>query len=65
MNLQQLASQYRESANALESRILQLKTELLTARGEDAFSLERRIDLLYAELLDARKVMGYLNHYYH
>ena len=64
MGLQQLANEYKQTANMLESHIVKLKAELTTARGQDAFTLEKRIEVLYSELLDTRKIMSYLNQYY-
>ncbi len=65
MNIKELAQEYRLTADRLQSRITQLRAELLTARGKKAFDMQKRIDMLYAELLDVREIMGYLNHYYH
>lgn len=65
MKIKELAQEYRLTADQLQSRITQLRGELLTARGKKAFAMQKRIDTLYAELLDVREIMGYLNHYYH
>lgn len=64
MDISTLATQYRESADLLETRIITLKIQLKTARGDTAFLLQRRIDVLYLELLDTRRTMGYLRNYY-
>lgn len=64
MTLEELALEYRESANLLERRLAWIREQLREARGEAALDLTRRYELMRAELYDARKVMGYLNDYY-
>lgn len=65
MALKELAAEYRATADGLQNKLAQLRTEVKTARGENALRMHKRMDLLYSELLDVRKIMGYLNHYYH
>lgn len=65
MALKELAAEYRATADGLQTKLAQLRTEVKTARGVNALRMQKRMELLYAELLDVRKIMGYLNHYYH
>ena len=64
MNIEQLALQYRQTADDLQERLEVLKWELACARGLEVFKLQKRIETMYAELQDVRTIMGYLNNYY-
>lgn len=62
--MEQLAKEYRLGADQLSERLVLLRRELRTARGEAAFLLERRIETMRRELGDLRKIGGYLAGYY-
>lgn len=62
--MQELAMEYRETADKLLDRLYRLREELRTARGEQAFSLQRRIECIRCELVQVRQIMGYLLQYY-
>ena len=64
MNLQELAVEYRRTAEQVEARLARRKEEQKTARGEESLLLEGRVAALYAELLDLRKISAYLTHYW-
>ena len=48
MNLQELAVEYRRTAEQVEARLARLKEEQKTARGEESLLLEGRVAALYA-----------------
>ncbi|PWM41112.1 MAG: hypothetical protein DBX66_00335 [Clostridiales bacterium] len=62
--MERLADEYRLGADRLSERLVLLRRELRTARGETAFLLERRIETMRRELGDLRRIGGYLAGYY-
>lgn len=63
-SLQELALEYRASADLLERRLCLLGEQARTARGEQALDLERRIAVLREELREIREVTRQLSDYY-
>lgn len=64
MQINQLAGEYRVTADRLQERLNELRAQLPVSRGEETFRIQRRMEALLAELRDVRIVMGYLNSYY-
>ena len=59
-----LAKEYEQSANLLEHRLNQLKSEAPGVRGLEALKLQKRMETLTAELYHTRKMRAYLLNYY-
>lgn len=62
-DLAALAREYRQSADALENRLRELRRLAQYARGAESVSLEQRIQVMRYEMTDLRKIAVWLERY--